>query len=136
MVERINFGQLSDVIEIPDLIEIQTRSYRDFLQMEAAPMKRRAVGLQAVFKEVFPIESYDGHCTLDFVKYEVTPPKQPAFESLKEGNLLFLKIGVDGRGRMKIGDAFWTAEGEDLPQGARVRVISANNMSLQVRAVD
>jgi membrane protein implicated in regulation of membrane protease activity len=43
---------------------------------------------------------------------------------------------VDGRGRLKIGDAFWTAEGEDLPQGARVRVISANNMSLQVRAVD
>ena len=43
---------------------------------------------------------------------------------------------VDGRGRMKIGDAFWTAEGEDLPQGARVRVVSANNMSLQVRAVD
>ena len=43
---------------------------------------------------------------------------------------------VDGRGRMKIGDAFWTAEGEDLPQGTRVRVISAQNMSLQVRAVD
>ena len=43
---------------------------------------------------------------------------------------------VDGRGRMKIGDAFWTAEGEDLPGGARVRVVSANNMSLQVRAVD
>lgn len=43
---------------------------------------------------------------------------------------------VDGRGRMKIGDAFWTAEGEDLPQGARVRVVSAHNMSLQVRAVD
>jgi membrane protein implicated in regulation of membrane protease activity len=43
---------------------------------------------------------------------------------------------VDGRGRMKIGDAFWLAEGEDLPQGARVRVVSANNMSLQVRAVD
>ena len=43
---------------------------------------------------------------------------------------------VDGRGRLKIGDAFWTAEGEDLPQGTRVRVVSANNMSLQVRAVD
>ena len=85
MVERINFGQLSDVIELPDLIEIQTRSYREFLQMEAAPTKRRAVGLQAVFKEVFPIESYDGNCTLDFVKYEITPPKQSAFESLKEG---------------------------------------------------
>lgn len=43
---------------------------------------------------------------------------------------------VDGRGRLKIGDAFWAAEGEDLPQGTRVRVISAHNMSLQVRAVD
>ena len=43
---------------------------------------------------------------------------------------------VDGRGRLKIGDAFWAAEGEDLPQGTRVRVISAYNMSLQVRAID
>jgi len=85
MVERIKFGQLSDVIELPDLIEIQTRSYHEFLQMEMAPAKRRAVGLQSVFKEVFPIESYDGKCSLDFVKYEVTPPKQSAFESLKEG---------------------------------------------------
>ena len=85
MVDRINFGQLSDVVELPDLIEIQTRSYLEFLQMDVAPNKRKSVGLQAVFKEVFPIESYDGHCTLDFVKYEVTPPKQPAFESLKEG---------------------------------------------------
>ena len=85
MVDRINFGQLSDVIELPDLIEIQTRSYLEFLQMDVAPNKRKSVGLQAVFKEVFPIESYDGHCTLDFVKYEITPPKQPAFESLKEG---------------------------------------------------
>ena len=85
MVDRINFGQLSDVVELPDLIEIQTRSYLDFLQMDAPPLRRKAVGLQAVFKEVFPIESYDGNCTLDFVKYEVTPPKQSAFASLKEG---------------------------------------------------
>ncbi len=85
MVDRIKFGQLSDVIELPDLIEIQTRSYLEFLQMDAAPNKRKPVGLQAVFKEVFPIVGYDGKCTLDFVKYEVTPPKQSAFESLKEG---------------------------------------------------
>ena len=85
MVDRINFGQLADVVELPDLIEIQTRSYREFLQMEVPPNRRRLVGLQAVFKEVFPIESYDGNCTLDFVKYEITPPKQAAFESLKEG---------------------------------------------------
>lgn len=43
---------------------------------------------------------------------------------------------VDGRGRLKIGDAFWVAEGPDTPQGTRVRVVSVQNMSLQVRAVD
>lgn len=43
---------------------------------------------------------------------------------------------VDGRGRLKIGDAYWVAEGPDLPQGTRVRVVSAQNMSLQVRPVD
>ncbi|GAB2496818.1 NfeD family protein [Arenimonas alkanexedens] len=43
---------------------------------------------------------------------------------------------VDGRGRLKIGDAFWSAEGPDLPQGRRVRVIGADNMSLQVVAAD
>jgi len=85
MVDRISFGKLTDVVELPDLIEIQTRSYHEFLQMATAPNKRRAVGLQSVFKEVFPIESYDGNCTLDFVKYEVTPPKQLPFVSLKEG---------------------------------------------------
>lgn len=39
---------------------------------------------------------------------------------------------VDGRGRLKIGDAFWVAEGPDLPQGTRVRIVSAGNMALQV----
>ena len=58
MVDRINFGRLTDVIELPDLIEIQTQSYRDFLQMDTPAAKRRDVGLQAVFKEVFPINSY------------------------------------------------------------------------------
>jgi len=43
---------------------------------------------------------------------------------------------VDGRGRLKIGDAFWAAEGPDLPQGTRVRVTGADNMSLQVVRAD
>ena len=52
MVDRINFGKLADVISLPDLIEIQTSSYKDFLQMDVAPTRRRRVGLQTVFKEV------------------------------------------------------------------------------------
>ncbi|MFY2763546.1 NfeD family protein [Arenimonas sp. MALMAid1274] len=43
---------------------------------------------------------------------------------------------VDGRGRLKIGDAFWAAEGPDLPQGTRVRVVAARSMSLQVQRAD
>ena len=43
---------------------------------------------------------------------------------------------VDGRGRLKIGDAFWVAEGPDLPQGTRVRIVAVDGMSLQVRGVE
>ncbi len=85
MVARTNFGKLVDVIEPPDLIEIQTNSYRDFLQADVPASKRRRVGLQAVFKEVFPIESYDGQCSLDFVKYDIKPPKTGPMECLREG---------------------------------------------------
>jgi len=86
MAERLNFGKLTDVIELPDLIEIQTDSYRDFLQMKTAAGKRKLIGLQAVFREVFPIESYDGQCALDFVKYEIQEPKMPAIECIREGH--------------------------------------------------
>ena len=86
MAERQNFGKLSDVIELPDLIEIQSASYKDFLQMGVAPTKRKLVGLQAVFKEVFPIESYDGQCALDFVKYDLQPAKLSAIECIREGH--------------------------------------------------
>ncbi len=85
MVERTNFGKLVEVIEPPNLIEIQTASYKDFLQLDIAPGGRHNMGLQAVFKEVFPIESYDGRYVLDFVKYEFTLPKADPFEVLREG---------------------------------------------------
>ena len=85
MADRVKYGKLSDVLELPDLIEIQSNSYRDFLQMDVSPNRRKLVGLQAVFKEVFPIESYDGQCTLDFVKYVIADPKMTAIDCLKEG---------------------------------------------------
>ena len=84
MAERINYGKLPHVVDIPDLIEIQTASYKDFLQKDVSPSRRKAVGLQAVFKEVFPIESYDGQYTLDFVKYEIQDPKMSALECIRE----------------------------------------------------
>ncbi len=83
--ERINFGKINEVIKPPNLIEIQSDSYVDFLQINTAPEKRKNEGLQAVFKEVFPIESYDGNIMLDFHSYEITPPKQTWLESLEDG---------------------------------------------------
>ena len=86
MVERKVFGKLKAVIQPPDLIEIQTKSYQDFLQLDSAPGKREEKGLQAIFREVFPIDSYDGRYTLDFVKYELGEPKMDALAALAEGN--------------------------------------------------
>src|SRR5687767_13714636 len=83
--ERINFGKIKEVIAPPNLIEIQVNSYREFLQAEVAPTKRKNMGLQAVFTEVFPIESYDGKCVLDYHSYEIGEPKQDWLECLREG---------------------------------------------------
>lgn len=77
---------------------------------------------------------------MKFFRDKETPSDQPLLNRRGEqlvGQVFLLDQAIEhGRGRIKIGDAFWAAEGEDLPQGARVRVVSANNMSLQVRLVD
>jgi DNA-directed RNA polymerase subunit beta len=86
MVERKDFGKLKAVAQPPDLIEIQTKSYADFLQLDVPPGRRENKGLQAIFREVFPIESYDGRYTLDFAKYELSEPKMGPLEALAEGD--------------------------------------------------
>ena len=83
--ERKNFGKIKEIIDPPNLIELQTNSYKEFLQAEVPPSKRRNLGLQAVFTEVFPIESYDGKCVLDFHSYEIGEPKLDWLECLREG---------------------------------------------------
>ena len=83
--ERINFGKIKEVIDFPNLIEIQSKSYVEFLQQDTDTKKRKADGLQAVFKEVFPIESYDGSIVLDFASYEIRPPKQSWLDALEDG---------------------------------------------------
>ena len=73
VTERINFGKIKEISVPPNLIELQTNSYREFLQADQPPSKRKNLG-QAVFTEVFPIESYDGKCVLDFHSYEIANP--------------------------------------------------------------
>ena len=86
MSERINFGKIKEGAEPPNLIEIQVNSYREFLQDGVPASKRKVTGLQAVFKEVFPIKSYDEKITLDFSSYELAEPKMSIRECMREEN--------------------------------------------------
>ena len=72
--ERINFGKIKEIVSPPNMIELQTNSYAEFLQADASPKKRhKHAGLESVFREVFPIESYDGKCVLDYVCHFPAP---------------------------------------------------------------
>src|SRR5437868_5863415 len=85
MSERNYFGKIREVIDPPNLIEIQLNSYVEFLQTNLPASKRKETGLQAVFREVFPIQSYDEKVTLDFATYEIGDPKMSQRESMREG---------------------------------------------------
>ena len=84
--EDFVFGKLKPVVQPPNLIEIQTKSFADFLQADVAAGKRQNKGLQAIFKEVFPVVSKDGRFTIDFVRYNLEKPKKTQFEALRDGD--------------------------------------------------
>ena len=94
MGERINFGKLQDVLEAPDLVGIQLESFASFLQVDVPPEERKVQGLQEVFREVFPIESFDKQSVLDFVRYEVGEPKTPLVTCLKDGGVFAAPLHV------------------------------------------
>ncbi|MGI6792225.1 DNA-directed RNA polymerase subunit beta [Aminivibrio sp.] len=72
--QRLTFGRARDLVEIPDMIEVQRDSYNWFYQEDAAPEARVPQGLQELLHEVFPIESYDGSFALEFVRYLLDSP--------------------------------------------------------------
>jgi DNA-directed RNA polymerase subunit beta len=94
MSERIYFGKIKEAVEPPNLIEVQLNSYVEFLQKDLPPSRRRNVGLQAVFKEVFPIQSYDDKVVLDFVSYDIGEPKMGALECQREGQTFSAPLHV------------------------------------------
>jgi DNA-directed RNA polymerase subunit beta len=94
MSERIYFGKIKEAIEPPNLIEVQLNSYVEFLQKDISPGRRKNVGLQAVFREVFPIQSYDDKVVLDFVSYDIGEPKMSALECQREGQTFSAPLHV------------------------------------------
>ena len=85
MSERIHFGKLQEAIEPPNLIELQINSYNEFFQKDTQVAKRRNIGLQAVFREFFPIFGFEDKSSLDFVSYELGDSKLSALDSQREG---------------------------------------------------
>ena len=82
--ERTVFGRLQNTFNPPDLIEIQTQSFKDCLQLDVPPSKREEKGLQATFHEIFPVVSYDERYRLDFIKYEFLKPKDDYLTCMRE----------------------------------------------------
>ncbi|HWP19488.1 MAG TPA: DNA-directed RNA polymerase subunit beta [Burkholderiaceae bacterium] len=71
---RKDFGKQRSILEVPFLLAIQVDSYRDFLQADTDPAKRRDQGLHAALKSVFPITSYSGNAALEYVGYKLGEP--------------------------------------------------------------
>jgi len=70
-IERVDFSRIRTSVPIPNLIELQKSSYERFLQMDLLPDERDDIGLQSVFRSVFPISDFRGLSELEFVDYSI-----------------------------------------------------------------
>ena len=132
--ERKVFGKLQNTYDPPDLIEIQTESYNDFLQADVPPAKREEKGLQAIFHEIFPAVSFDSRYVLDFVSYKFGEPKYSLAEALSDGHTYSkplhatfrLKDGEDVREEdVFLGDLpVMTSDGAFVVNGAERVIVS------------
>jgi DNA-directed RNA polymerase subunit beta len=91
---RRSFGKIKKIIEIPNLIEIQKRSYEEFLQADVGADQREDKGLQSVFKSVFPIKDFNETASLEFVSYELGTPKYDVEECHQRGMTFAAPIKV------------------------------------------
>jgi DNA-directed RNA polymerase subunit beta len=83
--QRVSFNGKKEIIDLPNLIEIQLKSYSQFLQADRFPEERENIGLQEVFNEIFPIKSYDEKTILEFISYNLGVPKYSPEESIRRG---------------------------------------------------
>ncbi|MBR6001756.1 MAG: DNA-directed RNA polymerase subunit beta [Bacteroidales bacterium] len=82
--KRIDFAT-SKILEYPDLLEVQLKSFKDFFQTETTPDSRRNEGLFKVFQEIFPIEDTRNNYKLEFIDYFIDPPQYSIEECLERG---------------------------------------------------
>lgn len=83
--KRMSFNAKKEIIDLPNLIEVQVKSYAQFLQMDRFPEERDNIGLQEVFNEIFPIKSYDEKTILEYLSYNLGVPKYSPEECIRRG---------------------------------------------------
>src|SRR5947208_3290122 len=91
---RKDFGKIPSIVEIPNLIEVQKRSYETFLHKDDTADRRAEVGLQAVFKSVFPIADYNDNALLEFDSYHFGDPKYTVEECHDRGMTFAIPLKV------------------------------------------
>src|SRR5512146_2829873 len=91
---RKNYAKISKIIDIPNLIDIQKQSYEKFLQKDVPADQREDVGLQGVFKSVFPIKDFSETSSLEFVSYNLEKPKYDVDECRARGMTFAAPIKV------------------------------------------
>ena len=82
---RINFGSVKNPLPFPDFLEVQLKSFRDFLQLDTPPENRKNEGLYKVFAENFPIADTRNNFVLEFLDYYIDPPRYTIDECLERG---------------------------------------------------
>ena len=92
--QRLDFGKVPQFLEVPNLIEIQKRSYEKFLQRDISMEKREESGLQAAFLSVFPISDYNETAEIEFTGYSVGEPKYSVRECLQKGTTYAAPIKI------------------------------------------
>src|SRR5574344_800188 len=83
--QRVSFATSKILLEYPDLLEVQLKSFKDFFQLETTPENRKNEGLYQVFQEIFPIEDTRNNYKLDFIDYFIAPPQYSIEECLERG---------------------------------------------------
>ena len=83
--KRLSFADKEDIIDLPNLVEIQIKSYNQFLQADKFPDEREDIGLEEVFREIFPIKSYDEKTILEYISYSLGVPKYSSEECIRRG---------------------------------------------------
>ena len=82
---RKDFSKIPQVLDIPHLLDVQIRSYQDFLQADVPPEERSDTGLHGAFKAVFPLEDYNGKASLEYLHYRLDEPKYDFAECRLKG---------------------------------------------------